>query len=218
MAARLWMLSCVVGGALLAQPMPTLRITSPGDRTVVHPGESLKVMVEATPVDAFAGIGVIGTMDVVTPLVTAPPYECTVEIPRGIRPGIYNIGAIGAPRPGLGKPGRDANHPEPLYSRPITLIVERADEPVRLEVYPPTMRLQVGIKGYLSVTGVFADGQQVDLKESTKMIYTSDTPKVVTVDPKSIVNPLAPGSAKITVSNGKANVEVPVTVSAAKNQ
>jgi hypothetical protein len=75
------------------------------------------------------------------------------------------------------------------------------------------MDLQPGIKGYLSVTGVFEDGARVDLKESSKTIYTSDAPKVVTVDPKSIVNPLAPGSAKITVGNGKAKVEVPVVVS-----
>jgi hypothetical protein len=35
-------------------------------------------------------------------------------------------------------------------------------------------------------------------------------------DPKSVVNAHAPGAAKITVSNGKAKVEVPVVVSAPK--
>jgi hypothetical protein len=168
-------------------------------------------MVDASPADAFAGVGVIGTMHVGSPLVTAPPYECTFAIPRSVRPGIYNITAVGILRPGQ-KYDREKEFGRGVPSAPMTLIVERADEPVRLEVYPPTMRLQVGIKGYLSVTGVFADGEKVDLKESSKTIYTSDTPKVVTVDPKSVVNPLAPGSAKITVSNGKAKVEVPVVV------
>jgi Big-like domain-containing protein len=142
--------------------------------------------------------------------VGSPPYRFQVPIPKTIVPGPYRLTAAGT-SPSQGK------NPIPVESKPITIVVERADEPVRLEVYPPTMRLQVGIKGYLSVTGVFADGQQVDLKESSKTIYTSDTPGVVTVDPKSFVNPLAPGSAKITVSNGKVKVEVPVVVSAAKS-
>lgn len=215
---RLCVPLCVVGGALLAQPMPTVRITSPVNRTVVHPGESLKVMVEPSPADAFAGIGVIGVYPIGdSSVVTAPPFECTVAIPSDIRPGVYAITAAGMLGPGQ-KSGREAQWGRGVPSAPITLLVERADQPVRLEVYPPTMRLQVGIKGYLSVTGVFADGQQVDLKESSTTIFTSDTPRVVTVDPKSIVNPMAPGSAKITVSNGKAKVEVPVVVSAPRGR
>jgi hypothetical protein len=145
------------------------------------------------------------------PAVGSPPYQFIVPIPKTITPGPYRLGAMGT-SPSQGK------NTFPVESKPITIVVERIDEPVRLEVYPPTMNLQVGIKGYLSVTGVFADGQKVDLKESSTTIYTSDAPKVVTVDPKSMVNPLAPGSTKITVSNGEAKVEVPVTVSAAKNQ
>jgi hypothetical protein len=202
--------------SLLAQ---SLQITSPADGTVVSPGQSLKVTVEASPASAFAGVGLIGKTPIgVTSLVSVPPYEFAVPIPNVIRPGSYTLGAIGQPLPGQGKPGRGPNYPEPVYSAVITLIVERADEPLRLEIYPPILRLQPGSKGYLSVTGVFADGQKVDLRESTKTIYTSDTPSVVTVDPKSVVNALGPGAAKITVNNGKAKIEIPVVVSAPRGR
>ena len=96
------------------------------------------------------------------------------------------------------------------------MVVERAGDPVRLEVFPSTISEGPGIKLPLQVTGVFADGQKVDIKLSTKTTYVSDNPRVVTIDPKSVVNTLAPGSAKITVSNGKTRVEIPVVVSAPK--
>jgi hypothetical protein len=212
----IWLPFAFQVGPLCAQP--TLRMTSPPDGTVVNPGQSFKVTVEASPASAFKFVGLLGWGSAhitATPeMSTSPPYEFTVLIPKVIRPGSYRLGAGGLPLPGQGKPVRDADHPEPVYSAQITLIVERADDPVRLEIYPPIVRLQQGRKGFLSVTGVFADGEQVDLKESTGTIYTSDSPKVVTVDPKSVVNAIGPGSAKITVSNGKAHIEIPAVVSA----
>jgi hypothetical protein len=60
----------------------------------------------------------------------------------------------------------------------------------------------------------YADGQKVDLKEASTTIYCSDTPRIVSVDPRSVVNALAPGSATITVSNSRAKVEIPVVVAA----
>jgi hypothetical protein len=146
------------------------------------------------------------------PKVDGPPYEFVVPIPENIRPGRYSLGVMGKPRPDL--------HLEvsQLFSKPITLVVERADEPVRLEVFPQSLSLEPDSKGYLSVKGVFADGQRVELKTSTKTIYTSDAPRVVTVDHQGVVKALAPGSAKITVSNGKAKVEIPVVVSARKGR
>lgn len=204
--AGVWALSCVLCGCSSARP--TLRISSPADGTVVHPGDSLKVTVEAPPARRLPNVLLIGWDPIgMFPAVGSPPYQFVVPIPNDITPGPYRLGAMGT-SPSQGK------NPTPVVSKPITIVVERTDEPVRLEVFPPTISLQPGNKGYLSVTGVFADGQKVDLKLSTKTIYASDTPRVVTVDHQGVVNALVPGSAKITVSNGKAKVEIPVVVSA----
>jgi hypothetical protein len=179
----------------------------------VHRGEPLKVIVETPAQLNFEWVSLITTLPFNGDIVSkAAPYELSLPIPRTTRPGGYTITATGMLRPGETS-GREKEWGRAIPSLPITLIVERADEPVRLEVYPPTIRLSPGHKGFLSVTGIFADGEKVDLKEASTTTYTSDTPRVVTVDPKSVVNALAPGTAKITVSNGKANVEVPVVIS-----
>ncbi len=199
---------------LLAQPL--LRITSSPDRTVVHPGDTLKFTVETPSELIFEAVGLLATSPIDENIVSrTAPYEPSLTIPRRIRPGEYNVTAFGLLRPGQ-KSGFEKALGRGVPSLPITLIVERADEPVRLEVYPPTIRLPPGHKGFLSVTGIFADGEKVDLKEASTTIYSTDTPRVATVDPKSVVNTLAPGSGKITVSNGKAKVEVPVVVSNTK--
>jgi Bacterial Ig-like domain (group 2) len=201
--AGVWALSCLLCGCSSAQP--TLRISSPADGTVVHPGDSLKTTVEVSPAGTLPNVMLIGQDPIgLFPAVGNPPYHFVVLIPKTITPGPYRLTAAGSDKR-IG--------PTLIESKPITLVVERVDEPVRLEVFPTSISSEPGRKWYLSVTGLFADGQKVDLKESTKTTYTSDTPRVATIDPKSIVNALTPGSAKITVSNGKAKVEIPIVVS-----
>ena len=173
---------------LLAQP--TLRITSPVDGTIVHPGESLKVTVEAPPVGVLPNVLLIGWGPLgMFRAVGSPPYQFVVPVPKTIAPGPYRLTAAGT-SPSQGK------NPIPVESKPITILVERADEPVRLEVFPPTISLQPGRKGFLSVTGIFADRQKVDLKLSSKTIYSSDTPRVVTVEPNSVVHRRRPRHRK----------------------
>jgi hypothetical protein len=188
--------------ALLAQS--SLRITSPADATTVHPGESLKVTVEVSPpggqTRVILGGGGLGLF----PGVGSPPYQFEVPIPKTLAPGPEVLTAMGWP----------TNTSTPVYSNQITILVERADEPARLTAFPPTISLQPRGRISLQVTGVFANGERVDLKLSSRTMYSSDTPRVVTVEPNSVVTALAPGTAKITVSNGKAKVEVPVVVSA----
>jgi hypothetical protein len=204
------LLLCPLAPSLLAQP--SLRITSPADGTVVHPGESLKVTVEVSPPGAFTELLLIAGDPIGMFTEAGPPHEYVVPIPKIIAPGQYTLGVLGKPRPGLRMGVNQA------FSKPITILVERTDEPTRLEVFPRSINFEPGREGALQVTGVFADGQKVDLRLSTKTTYTSDNPRVVTVRPNSVVNALAPGSAKITVSNGKAKVEIPVVVSAPRGQ
>lgn len=187
---------------------PTLRITSPKDRVVVHPGESLTVVVEATPGRAFDMVTIVGGPDplALSPgfnrVLTAPPYRFTIQLPNNIPVREYDLSADGTTGPGHG-----------ARSDPITIRVERADTPQNLSVYPTEMRLSPGHKGFLSVTGLFADGASVDLTKSTLTKYKSDATGVATVQSEGIVTAVAPGAATIIVTNGRATFQIPVTVS-----
>lgn len=198
--ARFCLTACTLIGLLSAQPK--LEITSPADGTVVNPGKEITVTVLASPSGVFQQVALIGG----NPIgfygpITAAPYQFTVQIPTRINPGEYPLTAHGFTSPGHG-----------TRSEPITIVVERADFPVSLEVYPPSMQLSVGRKGFLSVTGVFSDGERVNLWKASKTVYTSDRLSVATVQAQGVVTGVAPGSAKVGVTYGKITVEVPVTV------
>jgi hypothetical protein len=184
--------------SLLAQP--SLRITSPADGTLVNPGQSLKVTVEAS--GRFQQVILIGAqpMGGTVPL-SAPPYEFTIKIPNRISPRRYSLTADGCTAPG-----------QCTSSKPIMILVELADESISLRVQPSLLRLYIGDKGYLMTYGVFPDGQRADLSKSTQTSFTSNAPGVATIDHQGIVTPVAPGSATITITYRDAHVEIPVTV------
>ena len=199
------MLSCVVGGALLAQP--SLRITSPADATVVHPGQSFKVKVEA--IGKFTLVGVISGNPIGSPNpVPAPPYEFTIEIPADITesryPLTFPLTATGFTSAAL------------VSSKPITIVIGFPTRQIRLTVQPSLLRLTAGDKGPLKVFGVFPDGQAMDLTPSMQVAFTSSAPGVSTVEQQGVVTAVAPGSAKITATYGDSHVDVPVTVLASR--
>ena|SRR5579872_7067394 len=194
------LLSCPLAEVLFAQPR--LRITSPADGTIVLPGQSLIVTVEAFPAGAFKQVIIIGS-DVIgfsRPLI-APPYRFTIPIPSKIDPGKYLLTADGATAPGQG-----------TMSDPIEIVVERPDSPVRLRVEPSFLELSFSQKGYLRVVGEFADGMTADLTKGNRISFASTSPAVATVQAQGIVTPVTQGSTKIVVTYGGVKAEVPVKV------
>jgi hypothetical protein len=180
--AKLWMLSGAVVGTILGQP--TLRITSPADGTVVHPGQSLKVKVEA--LGTFQQVVITGHGSMTAPLL-APPYDFTIEIPSRGTPGPYPLTAGGFTAPGQG-----------TFSIPVTLQVEEPDNaPIRLEPEFHFLELNVGDKGHVTADGVFPDGRRFGLSESAQISFRSSAPEVATVDRQGVVTAVAPGSAQI---------------------
>lgn len=74
----------------------TVQITSPSTATVANPGQTLAVAVAvsgATLVHAFvAGDTPIGfSQDLIS-----PPYQFIIQVPTSIRPGSYQLTAVGA--------------------------------------------------------------------------------------------------------------------------
>ena len=197
-AFRLGTLFCAAAAMLLAQP--TLRITSPSNGTVVTPGQSLKVTVEATPADAFKSMSIIATWQGAEGRVS-PPWEFTIKVPETAGARKHALTAVGAVTPG-----------QPIYSSAISLVLEPSDAPATLRVQPSVLSLTPGGTGHLLVFGDFAGGRQMVLTESTRLKFTMDNPGILTVGDQGIVTALAPGSTKLTIAYGQAKTEIPVTV------
>ena len=203
-AIGLWALSCAMSAFLQAQP--TLRITSPSSGTVVTPGQSLRVTVEASPAGAFKAVIVDATWQgAVGTLLSPPPYglsiEFTIKVPENVGARKYALTAMGFVTPG-----------QPIYSNAIGLVLEPSDAPTTLRVQPSVLSLSPGGTGHLLVFGEFAGGQLLDLTRSTRIMYTMDNPGILEVGDQGIVTALAPGSTKLTITYGQAKAEIPVTV------
>jgi len=162
---------------------PSLRITSP-------PG-AFEVVAIGAPHPLAKDKQVIMT----------PPYNFTIEVPSGIRPDKYPVTAVGI-----------TFSKEFVYSHSVEILVERADSPVSITVYPVVADFTMEQRRYIQVTGLYADKTTADLTQSSRIKYVSSAPGVATVSPQGIVTPVAPGSGKITVTYGDLKVDVPVRV------
>jgi hypothetical protein len=105
-------------------PAQTLKITEPKDGTVVYAGQTMTVVVEASPASAFREISIVGEPALGdSPVLTAPPYRFSMRIKPDARPRRYTITAEGLIQPG--KAGS---------SEPVSVQVERSDSPPRLPI------------------------------------------------------------------------------------
>jgi hypothetical protein len=178
-----------------------LRITSPADGMVVNPGQKITVTVEAS--SGMKGLFFIGEdpFGFSTPL-TAPPWVLTLTIPTNVlamRP--RSLTAIG----GWGS--------EPVYSRPVHLDIERPDAPLGITSDFSTLDLQPGDEIPLEIKGVFRDGANLWLTESTRTFYKSAGPSVATVNGGE-VKAVSVGSTRITVTHMNREAVVLATVTA----
>jgi hypothetical protein len=199
--ARIGVLACYATAFVSGQP--TLTITLPKDGAVVRPGEALKVNVKASNEPAKA-VFILGgaPIGVSTMMLDAPPYNFTIEIPKKINPGLHILTASGSSLSGAeAKPDT------------IAVDVERSDSPVSLRVDPMSLHLHVNEEAYVTVIGTFGDGETVFLENSTLNKFLSSAPRVVSAQGDGRVNGLMPGSAVVTIINGKAKVSLSVTVS-----
>lgn len=197
--------------ALGAEGDPFVKITSPKSGVVVRAGEHLTMTVDATP-RAFA--------EVTAPAVFAgsssgPPYEFSITVPSDMDPGLHTVVVIGIPASGLKAVKSDKD----LVQDEIDLDVERIDGPASIKVQLLDMRINaeagfqhIGETRRFEVTGVFADGTEVDLRRSTLNVYVCIPDYVVKVDGEGVVTAIGHGRAKITIRNGNATVVVPVSV------
>jgi Bacterial Ig-like domain (group 2) len=175
-----------------------LTITSPVDKAIVHPGETVVVdlSVSGSPLTAAT----IVPQDPIRPVavLAAPPYRFLIAIPAQIRPGLYALTAEGV------------SPSSPMFSSdPISIDVERPDSPQKITAHFQSSELSVGMWSEIQVSGTYPDGSVVDLSRSTRTQYVSQAPRIATVSNAGLVTGVAPGSAVIIV-NG--TLLIPITV------
>ncbi len=192
--------------APLAAQTPFVKITSPPNGTVVHPGERVPVTVDATPF-AFGAVIVLpyGT----AASLSGPPYRFVFQVPSDLDSGDLPMGAL----------GKSTDKDKEVVQDTINLDLERVESPKRLraELRKDHPSVPDGFHGVgevrdLWTTGIFGDDAEVNLTCSKLTKYESSDLSVVTVSAEGVVTAVGAGSAKITVKNGDATVVVPVTV------
>ena len=193
-------LACALAG--LASAQATLRITAPPNETVVRPGQSVTIEVSASgerlESAALLGKPPFGYMGTAT----TPPYRFKIVIPQKIDSGPYGLSAVGTT---ISK----------VMAADDTVIVdvERAESPVNLRAQDfPDIRMHVGNVAFSAILGLFGDGTTAKVTDSTFTTFSSENPSVATVERNGLVKGLVPGSTKIVVTNGKARLEIPVTI------
>jgi hypothetical protein len=186
----------ILGTSSRAQSV--LTITSPADRAIVHPGETIAIYlsVSGSPLTAAMIVPQDPIMSVA--VLTAPPYRFSIAIPAQIRPGLYTLTAEGA-----------SASSAILFSDPISIDVERPDDPQKIITNFRSFELPVGMQSGIQVSGTYPDGSVVDLSRSTRTRYVSQSPDIATVTNEGLVTGVAPGSTRVLV-NGTLSVSVTV--------
>ena len=170
---------------------PSIRITSPADRTVVHPGQTVKVTVHASGM--LLGVFIVpgGPLEYGQPAVSGPG-EFLIKVPPGAPAGLYSVIAGSGVRPR-----------EPIYSDPILLDVEPAAPTVQLSVEPDMLPMVYpGDRHGLRVIAKLGDGSSMEITSSTRTTFSSSAPGVAEVSAGGVVLAKAPGSATIIVNGG----------------
>lgn len=184
------------------QTQPALQISSPSDGVLVNPGQTISVTVTSPAGLTFTYIALNGPGGLVGNN-SSVPTTLSTTIPTKISPRKYNLTAIGKTSSG-----------QAVFSKAISLSVERADTPTRLANDIPAIPFQApGDFEYLRISGTFPDGSVVNVTESTYLSFSSSNPAVATVNAKGLVRAVAPGKAIIEAAySGGPKKGVPVSV------
>jgi Bacterial Ig-like domain (group 2)/Bacterial Ig domain len=173
---------------LFAQP--TLRITAPAAGTVLNPGQSVRVVVDATG-GLFKSVTIIAPGSLSgNPSLTIPPYQFSFTVPslpsRGITPGPNRITAVGNTGSG------------PVHAV-VSIDIERADTPQSIATDSSQVELSIGERVPLELYGTYTDGSVVRLTTSAQTSYASRNPTIAVVSADGFVKAVAYGSATIAV-------------------
>jgi Big-like domain-containing protein len=193
-----------------SQGQPQLRIESPADGALVHPGQTIKVRVTSPSGAGFSTVTLAGEgpLPFMTEAADSLPAEFAIKIPAKIDSRRYSLTARGRTTAGN------------FVETTIQLDIERPDPPLSVFSFQfPNLRMQTTDPPfYLIILANFSDQKEaIAVTESSYLSYRSTNPAVATVDKSGAVTAVALGAASIEVTyrapdGSKVGVSVPVSV------
>jgi hypothetical protein len=176
-----------------------LTITSPGQGTVIAPGQTLVVTVSVT--GSVLGV-LVSAQDIgATGIQATAPYTFSLIIPQTIV-GLKSLTAFGLTAP-----------EQAVTSAPVQIDVEPSAQATSFT--PSLQQIQFGFAGDqfpLGVTATFADGTKLDVTQSTQIMFSSMDTTVATVDSTGLVTATGAGTTSISIKYGARSASVQVTV------
>ena len=200
-----------------------VKILTPEDDAIVHPGEKLHVEVSLLPGMAVDGMALVSPLGISEEERESPPYSFTICVPtkelsNGNLIGKHGISVWG---------GRKGQNWEILGV--ISVDVEMSDLPKKLELWDgailPSGEVldfgSIGDERYLKVVGTFSDATELDLEESSYLKFTSYDASVLQVFENQRLVPVGPGKTSLSVSysSGEKQMQIvaPVKVTVPAN-
>ena len=158
---------------------------------MVHPGETVVIAVMADP--SVSNVAIIGQDPLgFSQRTNGQSSQFLLTIPSNTTIGAYDVSATGT--------GSDGSL---VASPPISLQVDTPESRFNMQTEPSVLRFDApGEAMPLHVIGKFANGSKMDMTHSTQMSYSSQNPRIATVDDQGIVTAVAPGSTRIVINNG----------------
>ena len=181
-------------------------ISTPTNGTVVTTGLTITLAVSISAGEFPNGVAILGddplgNTDVQIPTGSAVTLAFSLPIPANTPSGTYNLTAVGS-----------TSSEALVTSAPVTVSVERADQPTSIQVFPSSMAFgSIGDTRSIFVLGIFSDGSQIDLSNSSQLTISSENNAVATVQ-NGIVTSVASGQTYIDVNYGSATLTIPISV------
>lgn len=186
---------CITVGLLWVPSCHAIQIISPANEAIVHQGETVTITVTGESLEN-AWVWPSGNL----PQVVATGIgEFTLSIPPNVQSGRYALTAIG-------KNLDDTSS--------ISIIVERSDTPISIELSPSALIQfnQIGDLMPVQVFGIFSDGGKVLITKSPFIKYSSANTAVATVNSEGFVTAVGPGGTTVTASYASLSSSISVVV------
>lgn len=192
---------------------PSISIVSPVDGTVVQPGEILHIDVSVPSDKQVRGMTIISPLGMSNEVRESLPWSFTLTIPKD--------DSVGGGGPLLGKHPvyAHANLVGPRSDAGIDAIiivdVERPDMPIQLWTQNSRILPEAfGEEERIIVVGIFSDGSELELNESSCLSFASSDENVAAVASDGKVTAVGPGHAMITAiyRRGDDRVQLPIPV------
>ncbi len=200
-ALRILILVIAAAGWAAPKDKPPLKIDLPRTAAVVHPGETVTVVV-SSPSGTASDVLVLGEGGMIGDAIARHlPARIRVSIPANMRPGTYGLSAVGK-GPGKNEVVSDSieldvelpNDDTPGANATGGARIEKIES--EMDTVPLTSQ---GDQFPTEITATYSNGKQVDISNSSRLTFRSSDPTVATVDANHMVTAIGRGEAIITV-------------------